>query len=42
MFTVKARVWAVGRISGAVEVDLLVDTGATYTVLPASLLARLG
>ncbi|MGC8582830.1 MAG: aspartyl protease family protein [Thermoproteus sp.] len=42
VFTVKARVWAVGRTSGAVEVDLLVDTGATYTVLPASLLARLG
>ena len=41
-FTVRARVWSLSSPGNALEVELLVDTGATYTVLPARLLERLG
>jgi len=39
---VKARVWNVEKPENAAEVELLADTGAIYTVLPASLLRSLG
>jgi len=42
VFTVPAKVWNPSRPGRAVDVELLVDTGATYTVLPASLLRELG
>ncbi len=42
VFKVHARIWSIGDPSRAVDVELLVDTGATYTVLPASLLKKLG
>ncbi|AET33686.1 aspartyl protease family protein [Pyrobaculum ferrireducens] len=41
-FTVRARVWNIHNPAKAVEVDLLVGTGATYTVMPAELLESLG
>ncbi|ABP49683.1 conserved hypothetical protein [Pyrobaculum arsenaticum DSM 13514] len=41
-FSVKARVWNIHNPLKAAEVELLVDTGATYTVLPSSLLEGLG
>ena len=41
-FSVKARVWNIHNPLRAAEVELLVDTGATYTVLPSSLLEGLG
>ncbi|MGB9705146.1 MAG: aspartyl protease family protein [Pyrobaculum sp.] len=41
-FTVRARVWNIHNPAKAVEVDLLVDAGATYTVMPAELLESLG
>ncbi len=42
VFSVKARVWNPADRSRVALVELLVDTGATYTVLPASLLRELG
>jgi len=42
VFTVPAKVWNPSWPEKAVDVELLVDTGATYTVLPASLLRELG
>jgi Predicted aspartyl protease len=39
---VKAKVWNVENPLNAREVILLVDTGATYTVLPRSLLEEMG
>ena len=41
-FTVKARVWNPSNPGRVLEVELLVDTGATYTVLPARVLRELG
>ncbi|MGC9051651.1 aspartyl protease family protein [Pyrobaculum sp.] len=41
-FTVRARVWNIHNPAKAVEVDLLVDAGATYTVMSAELLESLG
>jgi clan AA aspartic protease len=41
-FTVKARVWNPFNPDKALEVELLVDTGATYTVLPSRILKELG
>ena len=41
-FTVRARVWNPHNPGRVIEVELLVDTGATYTVLPSSVLKELG
>ncbi len=41
-FRVKAKVSKVGEPESSVETDMIVDTGATYTTLPASLLRQLG
>ena len=42
MGTFSVQMSVSGPTGESVEVDALVDTGATYTVLPSSLLARLG
>jgi len=42
VFEVKTKVWRVGRPSTARELKMIVDTGATYTTLPTSLLKELG
>ncbi len=39
---VRARIWNVENPSITRDVELLVDTGAVYTVLPSSLLRELG
>lgn len=39
---VRARVWNIEKPEEVAEVELLADTGAIYTVLPASLLRSLG
>ena len=39
---VRARIWNIEDSSKSREVELVADTGATYTVLPASLLRELG
>ncbi len=41
-FTVRARVWNPADRDREAAVELLVDTGATYTVMPTSLLRGLG
>ncbi len=41
VFSVKAVVWNPWDRTKRAEVELLVDTGATYSVLPSSLLKRL-
>ncbi|MEM0024867.1 MAG: hypothetical protein QXM80_02950 [Thermofilaceae archaeon] len=41
VFEVKARVWNVIDSSGRVDVELVVDSGFTFTVLPAKLLGSL-
>ncbi len=41
-FKVKAKVWRVGAPESATDLDLVVDTGATYTTLPARFLKELG
>ncbi len=41
-FKVKAKVWRVGAPESAADLDLVVDTGATYTALPARFLKELG
>jgi len=42
VFKVRARVWNPFDDSKEAVVDLVVDTGATYTVLPSGLLKGLG
>lgn len=42
VFSVKARVWNPLNPKLSRDVELLVDTGATYTVLPEDLLKELG
>jgi len=42
VFRVKAKVWNPFKPENAVKVELVVDTGATYTVLPAKVLDELG
>lgn len=42
VFKVKAKVWQISRRSAWREVEMIVDTGATYTTLPASFLEGLG
>ncbi|RLG61255.1 Retroviral aspartyl protease, partial [Candidatus Geothermarchaeota archaeon] len=42
VFRVKARIWNPFKPENAIEVKLIVDTGATYTVLPAKVLEKLG
>ena len=39
---VKAKIWHIEKPQEVKEVELLADTGAIYTVLPASLLRELG
>jgi predicted aspartyl protease len=41
-FSVRVRVWNIKEPSRVVELDLLVDTGSTYTVIPGSVLEELG
>lgn len=41
VFKVKARVWNVFEKSKSAEVELTVDSGSTYTVLPSSLLEKM-
>ena len=41
-FKVGAKVWNPSKPSNALNVELVVDTGATYTVLPAKVLEELG
>ncbi|MEM2127937.1 MAG: aspartyl protease family protein [Candidatus Bathyarchaeia archaeon] len=42
VFSVKAVIWNPLNPSRKSELELLVDTGSTYTVLPTGLLRRLG
>lgn len=42
VFSVKARVRNPFKPSPVIELELIVDTGATYTVLPTNLLEKLG
>ena len=42
VFTVEAFVWDPQNPEKRVSVELVVDTGATYTTLPSSLLTSLG
>lgn len=42
VFKVRAVIWSIEDSSKKVEVELLVDTGSTYTVIPESLLEKLG
>jgi len=41
-FSVKARVWNPLKPDNVLDAELLVDTEATYTVLPAKMLEELG
>jgi len=41
IFRVKAKVWNPSKIGNVLDVELIVDTGATYTVLPAKTLEKL-
>lgn len=41
-FKVKAKVWNPFKLNNMLDVELTVDTGATYTVLPAKILESLG
>jgi len=41
-FKVKAKIWNPFRLDNVLDVKLIVDTGATYTVLPAKVLEKLG
>ncbi len=42
VFNVKARVWSPFKSNRVIDVELIVDTGATYTVLPVDILKNLG
>ena len=42
VFSVRARVWNSDDPKRSVSIDLLVDTRATYTLLPSDLLKELG
>jgi len=42
VFNVKAKIWKVGEYQRAVDIELTVDTGSTYTVVPAVVLEQLG
>jgi len=42
VFSVRARVWNPSKLSDVLDVELIVDAGATYTVLPAKMLEELG
>ncbi len=42
VFEVKTKVWRVGEPESARELMMVVETGATYTTLPASLLKEMG
>ncbi|MFH8093111.1 MAG: aspartyl protease family protein [Candidatus Aenigmatarchaeota archaeon] len=42
MFKVRATVWNPQDVSKAAGIELLVDTGSTYTVLPTNMLSNLG
>ncbi len=41
-FNIKSKVWKVGDTSKTKRVELTVDTGSTYTVIPKSVLEGLG
>ncbi|MCS7366037.1 MAG: retroviral-like aspartic protease family protein, partial [archaeon GB-1867-035] len=41
VFKVKAKIWNPFNPQNKVEVNLIVDTGATYTVIPSKLLRKL-
>ena len=42
VFRVEAFIWNIEKPDKRYKVELLVDTGSTYTVLPSSLLEELG
>lgn len=42
VFSVKARIWNVREPARSATVDLLVDIGSTYTVIPSRVLEELG
>ena len=42
VFRVKATVWNPGKPESRMYLEFLVDTGVTYTVIPASVLKSLG
>lgn len=42
VFSVKAKVWNIADKSKLVEAMFIVDTGATYTLMPSSALKALG
>ncbi|GAB6944385.1 aspartyl protease family protein [Vulcanisaeta sp. JCM 14467] len=41
-FSVRAVIWNVAEPAKSITVDLLVDTGSTYTVIPGRVLEELG
>ena len=41
-FSVRAVIWNVAEPTRSITVDLLVDTGSTYTVIPGRVLEELG
>ncbi len=41
-FRIGAKVWKMGNVEPTEEVELIADTGASYTTLPAPLLEGLG
>jgi len=42
VFSVEAKVWHVADMSKSTKVMFIVDTGATYTLMPSSTLKELG
>jgi len=42
IFSVRAKIWNPLKPSNVLDVELIVDTGATYTVLPSKILEKLG
>ncbi|ADM28782.1 conserved hypothetical protein [Ignisphaera aggregans DSM 17230] len=41
-FSVRAKIWNPLKPSNILNIELIVDTGATYTVLPSKILEKLG
>jgi len=41
-FKVKAKLWNPSAVGNNIEAELLVDTGATYTVVPSKVLIDMG
>jgi len=41
-FSVRAKIWNPLKPGNVLDIELIVDTGATYTVLPSKILEKLG